>query len=34
MPTPGRHEFLLLDARGRELDRVRVTVRGLRLGHG
>ena len=32
IPTPGRHILRLVDAKGRELDRVHVTVRGLRLG--
>jgi penicillin-binding protein 1C len=31
-PTPGRHVLRLVDAKGRELDRAQVTVRGLRLG--
>ncbi|KFB68808.1 MAG: Membrane carboxypeptidase/penicillin-binding protein PbpC [Candidatus Accumulibacter vicinus] len=29
-PTPGRHEVVLVDAKGTELDRVRFEVRGLR----
>lgn len=31
-PSPGRHDVRLIDAKGKELDRVQVTVRGLRLG--
>jgi penicillin-binding protein 1C len=30
MPTPGRHRLRLVDAGGAELDRVNVTVRGMR----
>ena len=30
LPPPGRREIVLVDARGRELDRVRFEVRGLR----